>query len=202
MRDDQVLLDGDEPGLGGGVTLAFRLQEGFGGRSHVLVEPDTAASRTSQQFVNGHSQGLPEDIPQRDFDGADGAIQNGSPTPARVTVHSLPQQLDLGRILTHQEPFILLDSLSNGRFLAGDRPLAQPRNPLVGQDLAEHPIHRSNVDDKRLDAGDLQVQPAGLGREQQWVACLSGGPNGGRGDEVPAVYAHFSHFYGHLNLPI
>src|SRR5215475_4610131 len=89
---------------------------------------------------------------------------------------------------------MLHDGLRQGSFLAGNRALAESREAFVGEDLAEDPIHVSDVDDDRLQAGDLQVERPGfradlLGRRKSRMR-----ENGGARDKEYAS-VHFTSRY-------
>ena len=59
---------------------------------------------------------------------------------------------------------MLHDGLRDGGFLAGDRAFAEPDQPAVGVDLAEHPVQAARVHHERLQPGDLQVEGLGSRR--------------------------------------
>ena len=112
--------------------------------------------RVAEQLPDRLADRLPENIPKRNLDRADGGVQYRPAAPAGPAKHGLPVHLDLGGIAAHQIAFVLENRLLDGGRLAGDGTFAEARDALVGEDLDEHIVLRAaGVDDKRLQAGDL-----------------------------------------------
>ena len=99
---------------------------------------------------------------KRNFDGADGAVQDGAAAPSRMTEHALPQKLDLGGVLADEEALVLHDGGDECGFLAGDGAFAEPDESLVRVDLAERPVGSADVDDEGLQRRDLQFERLSL----------------------------------------
>src|SRR5438067_1362819 len=84
-------------------------------RSQVAIEPYVIAHRPGPQFVAGDAMALPQDIPERDVNAADG----GSPhravaVPEVLAVHHLPEVLDAGRIFAQEQRLDVLNGPDDG----------------------------------------------------------------------------------------
>ena len=87
---------------------------------------------------------------------------------------------------------MLHDGLRDGGFLAGDGAFAEPHQPAIGVDLAEHPVQAARVHHERLQPGDLQVEGFG---SRGHVLRVSKNRTGGRTqrglNESAAIHTEF-----------
>ena len=136
---------------------------------------------SSEQFPDRQSDGLTEDIPECDFDGADGGVEDGSAAPAWPAIHRLPVHLDIGRVLPQQVSLVFQDRLFDGLGLAGDRAFPETDESVVGQHLDVDVVLVARVDDEGLEVGDLEFVLAGLFLCGGQRAVGSGEPGESRG---------------------
>src|SRR5262249_47617733 len=129
-----------------------------------LVDAHLVAALAALQHVNRKPRGLACDIPQRMLDAADGGIDDRAAREAGEVVHGGPQVLDIAWILADQPRFEIFDS-GDRRFVRADGiGFAPAGDALVGQNLDEAEIAAFDVDEERLDVGDLERRLARVSR--------------------------------------
>src|SRR5690606_21926741 len=127
----------------------------------VAVETNLVACLAPEELPDRLSERLPEDVPQRDLDGAQRGHQHRSAAIARADEHAAPEALDLRRIATDEITLVLLDGGGDGRALVRERPLTEAGDALVGVELDEDEILVvAGVDQEGLEVRDPEVQRA------------------------------------------
>ncbi len=159
---DEIVVDADEAGLGGGVAFLLGLEERFDGGADILVEADAIAGLAAHELVDGNVEGFAEDVPKGDLDGGDGGVEDGPATPAGPAEHGLPVHFDVGGVETDQVALLFEDGFAEGSFFAGDGAFAESGEALVGVDLAEGPVDGADIDDEDFDVCDFEIEGFGL----------------------------------------
>src|ERR1700734_2416807 len=120
------------------------------------VDTHAIARGAAQQLIDGNSERLALDVPQRLIDAAQGAREDWTAAIEGMTVDGLPMVSDAARILADQVRLDFLDCLAAGERAAFGDGLSKPDNSGVRVDLEEHP---ARLHQKGFEPGHFQVVP-------------------------------------------
>ena len=102
------------------------------------VDTDLIPRRTADELVNRQVCYFSENVPERDIYCTQRRAEKNPDMPAVPAVQSLPELLDIRRILPDEMPFHVFDTLGDGSDLVvTDRTLTQSGYTFGGPDLHE-----------------------------------------------------------------
>ena len=110
----------------------------------VTVDARSLAHLAAQQVVNGHIRHLALDVPQRFVHAGDGVVEHGAVAPVGADHAHLPDVLDAGDVLAHQQRL----------HVVGDR--VRDRHPALGVGCAADAVQTGlgghDLDDDQRNA--------------------------------------------------
>ena len=114
----------------------------------------------AEQVVDRLPQRLAADVPEREFDRRDGAVEDRAAARVLVAIHRLDQPLDIERRgAEHIACGHMVDGGGDRARLPLHRALAEPREAGVGVHAGEHEIVPLVADQEHFDAGDFHALP-------------------------------------------
>src|SRR5690606_22280191 len=127
----------------------------------------------AQELVHRAMECLAHDVPERDLDRADRAVQDRPAARELVAEHGLPQALDRERRLPdHVTLGELVDRRLDRLRLPFAGALADAGDAVVGEHACEHPVAPAGADQMGLDPGDAAVAGGGGHRRLHEVAAV------------------------------
>jgi hypothetical protein len=127
----------------------------------MTVEADPVAAGTADQIVYRTTEGLADDIPERDLNAADrGNNHSGLTDLVEGAVHAVIEILDVEGIFADDELAEILDGFFDDRATRPVGRIAEPDDALIGMDFDKDPgrtLAASRAHQMSLDLGDLHI---------------------------------------------
>ncbi len=167
-RDDDVRLQGGEPASNhlpperGDVIVGAQRRRaeylgvaGAGGPAVRPVEADPISKGSAKQLVDGDTERLCLEVPQRQFDPGDPLVGHAAEVRARDAIHVPVQPLYGSRVLADQHLLVIADRGGDAARVAPIAALAPAHQAILRLDLDEGPCSPASITLKRLDPPDL-----------------------------------------------